>query len=190
MLLGLHGFRENGAILRGKLERLGLEAVCPDAPLLVDPTQNLREWWPVKLNPGETLRHHLHTPHSYEGYESTKAYLKKTLPLSEVQAVIAFCQGATLATILLLRGCLPNVRRAVLFAAPDVMDPSLLPGEARVPISALLIQGEQDPFLSSEDALKVSRHYTQAEIYLHRQGHVIPTSGPIRVMVQRFLGEK
>lgn len=30
MILGLHGFRQNGTILQSKLERLGLSALCPD----------------------------------------------------------------------------------------------------------------------------------------------------------------
>lgn len=190
MILGLHGFRQNGTVLSDKLARLGLTVTCPDGPLVVEASENLRGWWRLDVTPPETVRQHIQTPHSYEGFAASLSYLQATVPLGEVRTVVGFSQGAVLATLLLLQGHLPRVTHVLLFSGSDIMDMSLVDETTHISARALCFHGEQDALVPPEAALKLSRRYHQAEIQMHRQGHVIPSASAIKRKIAQFLGEE
>lgn len=189
VVLALHGFRQNGKLMKDKLKRLGFnDPICPDGPLLLTGEGDLRGWWKLEVPAGEKVKTYISRPHKYEGYKETIAHLKATVPLNDVTVVVGFSQGAVLASLLLHHNLLPRARKAVLLSGSPVMDESLLTkGKIHTPMLSLV--GERDEVTDQLLALKLSQLYLSAELGHHTGGHVIPSDSTSKGIITRFISD-
>ena len=188
-VLALHGFRQNGKIMKDKLKRLGIDAICPDGPLVVDKENNLLGWWKLEVPAGEKVKSYITKPHKYEGFEDTVTFLKATVALNDVTIIIGFSQGAVLATLLLNHHLLPHVQKVLILSGSPIMDKELIrTGKISVPMLSLV--GVRDEITDQRLALELSQLYVSSQLGTHNSGHVIPSDSSTKETIKLFLEGK
>ena len=187
-ILLLHGSRQTGELLLGRLDRfrrrllaeLDLEFVAPDAPFEVSCCDSQRSedgdslqltWWELHEN-------------TYRGLEVTLDRLKShTWNDDELVGIMGFSQGARLLhLILLLRQnqatttLLPSLKFAILVSGYDAPLPENLsiddPGKISLP--SLHIFGQNDSLILPEQSKALMEKYSLPQVYSHPGRHFIP----------------
>lgn len=189
-ILLLHGNRQTGELLLGRLERFrkrlaadfDLEFVAPDAPFqVVQEEANNHSlqltWWERQDT-------------TYQGLETTIELLKSPDYCNnhDIVGVMGFSQGARLAHLLLLLrehdpGFLPTLQFAILVAGYDAPLPDNLPFREEsfalkkngIMISSLHIFGENDSLVPSEQSRALMEYYSRPREYCHAGRHFIPS---------------
>lgn len=197
-VLALHGYRQTsdalarplGRLLKMRTNQPDIDIVYPVAPVVVvardsadvrSPEEGpLRAWWARPT-------YNLDDRFDYKEFGPSCDAVAKALDGKTADVVVAFSQGAVMATLLLQSGKLPDCKCAVLFGASGVQDPTLatLPVVCGVP--ALIVSGEKDSLCGAEGAQQLGAAYADARYITHRWGHVVPSDSASREIVTAFI---
>ena len=191
-ILLLHGSRQTGQLLLGRLDRfrrrllaeLDLEFVAPDAPFEISSRDSQASedgdslqltWWELHEN-------------NYRGLEETLDRFKSpTWNNDEFVGIMGFSQGARLLHLLLLlrqnqatTTLLPSLKFAILVSGYDAPLPENLPIDdpGRISLPSLHIFGQSDPLILPEQSKALMEKYTQPQVYSHPGRHFVPVKKP------------
>ncbi len=194
-ILLLHGNRQTGPLLLGRLSRLQrrfyvdlqLQLVAPDAPFAEDECDSgglYLTWW-------NRVGNH------YVGLETTLELLKSPTWNSEhIVGIMGFSQGARLAHLLTLlhhqeiatkgvKNCssFPNLRFVIMVGGYDAPLPdghAHLFGSDSGPLSipSLHIWGLADTLVPPEKSQALMKEYFNPRSHFHPGSHFVPTKGP------------
>jgi pimeloyl-ACP methyl ester carboxylesterase len=201
-LIALHGFTQNGTMLRSALTPLmarlppELELRCPDGPVAcsapsvermhaalggVRMPAPYRSWWDA-------------TPDGrvYRDWELGRELILAELQRAPVAGVLGFSQGGNLAAIvaaLSARGELPAVRCAIMIAGRAPRAELMQPWFAEpIAVPSLHIWGERDVQTAPGSRALVQRFEPSLARTVTWPGpHVIPTRGPAADAVVEFI---
>ena len=201
-LLALHGFTQNGELLRAALAplvaRLPQELMlrCPDgpvecAPASVDrmhtalggprPPGPYRSWWNATDDGRE-----------YRGWEQTRELMQRELQAADGAGVLGFSQGGMLAAALAAlaaRGELPAIKFAILVAGQQPRA-QLMQAWFSQPIAvpSLHVWGERD-LRSAPGSRALAQRFdpSTARTVIWPGPHVIPTHGPASDAIVEFI---
>jgi len=202
-LIALHGFTQNGALMKAALEPLasrlpaGLQLECPDGPnacaeASVDRMHQIlggaRQappylcWFDATDDGRE-----------YRGFEATKQRLGELIAARGGRTgLLGFSQGAICAASLAalsVHGRFPRIDFVILVAGrvprADEVGPLL---EAPLPMPSLHIRGQRDPIAKGHvEALAERFDAGQRELVLWAGPHVVPTRGEGADAIVRFI---
>jgi predicted esterase len=201
-LLALHGYTQNGALLRAALApllpRLPPQLVlrCPDgpvecAPQSVDrmfamlggprPPGPYRSWWNATDDGRE-----------YRGWEQTRELLRSELQAAGAVGVLGFSQGGMLAAALAAlaaHGELPAIEFAIVVAGQQPRAQLMQPWFAQpIAIPSLHVWGERDVRSAPGSRALVQRFEpSHARTATWPGPHVIPTHGPGADAIVEFI---
>eukprot|EP00934_Nitzschia_sp_Nitz4_P009047 Nitzschia sp. Nitz4//scaffold158_size52425//28445//31267//NITZ4_006859-RA/size52425-processed-gene-0.8-mRNA-1//1//CDS//3329537513//9037//frame0 len=192
LVLLLHGNRQTGQILLGRLDRLErrlskechVEILAPDAPFVVqDDNKN-----------GEEARHLLtwweRQDDEYQGLDETLRMLQQsTWNNDRVVGIIGFSQGARLTYLLSLlheanpQECFCNLQFTIVvsgYHAPLPPSSFLHPEQegTRIRVPTLHVWGLGDTLVTPDQSESLVSLYQQAETHVHPGKHFVPTKGP------------
>jgi predicted esterase len=191
-VLLLHGNRQTGQLLLGRLEKirkrlrneLNLEVVAPDAPFSCEEngTSELRTWWNRVDN-------------DYQGLDQTLEVLQQEQGNHEnLVGIMGFSQGARLAHLLALlhtnnpQKWFPKLQFVLLFAGYDAPLPDHhLPEPfttTSISVASLHVWGLQDPLILPEQSEAVTKDYLEPQTFVHDGKHHVPTKAPD---IQRYM---
>lgn len=193
-ILCLHGCRQNGEIMRKKIEKLlgsrSANFICPTGNFLIEEAKDESGtadslakygWWHLPS------RQSLIDGYDYNFSETDIELIIKDLP--KIDYIIGFSQGTVLATILLGHKSLTSVKGVILMAGTDIVDSKLL-FEDKITVPSLSISGIKDELASKEQTEKLASYYTNREFYEHRWGHVIVSDSTSKNQILKFYGEE
>ena len=182
-LLVLHGNRQTGSLLLGRMEKLQkrlwkefqLECLAPDAPLPHPADPTMRSWWNRDGN-------------DYEGLETCFQIIQQqTLGNQKIVGVFGFSQGARLVHLLALRHeqdptLLPWLRFVIMVAGYDAPLPDgcsnwMTNGKASS-VPSLHVWGRQDSLVSPQQSETVTTLYQQYQVHIHDGKHCVPMKAP------------
>jgi predicted esterase len=205
-LLGLHGFTQNGALMRAGLEPLtqrlheGLRLVCPDGPMSCSEASVERlqsrvggERWPGPhcgwFNASDDGR-------EYVGFEAAHTLLaghvERARAAGERVGLLGFSQGAIATACfaaLAAHGRFPRLDFAVLVAGRTPRADAIMPLLAqKVALPSLHVWGERDA-LARETAGPLAECFDPGtrELAVWPGPHVVPTRGDAAEAIVRFL---
>lgn len=179
-LLVLHGSRQVGQLLVGRVERLrkklhkayNIELVAPDGPFPHPDDANMRQWW---------IRHE----NECQGLDQTLELIQSIWNDNpELDGILGFSQGARLAHLLVQ--ChesrdhplhLEGLRYVLMFAGYDAPIPTNLrgvPAEVKLETPSMHIYGLKDKIITVDQSKDVMRHYLMALGHEHDSGHHVP----------------
>ncbi|MFN3199659.1 MAG: DUF924 family protein [Bradymonadia bacterium] len=187
-VLVLHGFRQNGGVLKAKTRKLrkALEGVAElvyvDAPHMCDPeTPHLRRWWDAQ-----------ETPVRYAGWSQTLTYLQEVFQRQgPFDGVVGFSQGGAVAALL---GALQpleaiQLRFVISISSFTPRDPELAPLMAQpLKLPSMHIYGERDEMVPPERSIALSRCFEHGALATHPGGHFAPDRWPMDTL-QAFIGQ-
>jgi predicted esterase len=182
-LLVLHGNRQTGQLLLGRLDKLQrrvlkefqLDCVAPDAPLLHPEDANLRTWWNREEN-------------FYQGLQQSLETLKSSEQLKDRQVVgiLGFSQGARLAHLIALlhtqdrQTWFPTLKFVIIAAGYDAPIPDGFPSipASKILLDSLHVWGMADPLISPDQSQAVTTFYESPETHVHDGKHYVPMKAP------------
>jgi predicted esterase len=181
--LVLHGNRQTGQLLLGRLDKLRrrllkefqLDCVAPDAPLLHPEDANLRTWWNREEN-------------DYQGLQESLETLKRSEQLKDRQVVgiLGFSQGARLAHLIALlhtrdrQTWFPTLKFVIIAAGYDAPMPDGFPSNpaSKILLDSLHVWGLADPLISPDQSQAVTTFYESPETHVHEGKHYVPMKAP------------
>jgi pimeloyl-ACP methyl ester carboxylesterase len=201
-LVCLHGFTQNGAQLRGRLDALAeqlpphVELVYPDAPHACSQASVDR------LYAGSGLR--LQPPpylcwwdasddgHVYRGWETTRDRLRELCQGHNRLLVLGFSQGAMLAAALAAlsaAGEFPAMAGVVLVAGVTPRSELLRPlFQAPIRVPSLHVWGQRDGMAkAASPALLETFAADTRELAIWPGPHAVPTRGPAATAIAEFV---
>lgn len=200
-LIALHGFTQNGAVLRGVLAPLmteleaRVELVCPDGPQHCSDesiARMQRMWGLDRLAPPYlSWWNATDDGRVYRGWEESRAQLA-ALAAEGPFGLLGFSQGAMVATALAAlaaHGQLPAPRFAILVAGRAPRADQFQPLLAQpLPTPSLHVWGERDQ-LVLQVAKQLVDQFTpeQREVVTWPGPHAIPTRGEAGQAIARFI---
>ena len=183
-LLVLHGSRQVGQLLVGRVERLrkkllkafNIEIVAPDGPFPHPDDEAMRQWW-------------IRNENQCQGLDQTLEVIQSTWNNNtELDGILGFSQGARLAHLLVQ--ChesethplhLEGLRYVLMFAGYEAPIPTNLrgvPAEAKLETPSMHIYGVKDKIITSSQSKDVMKHYLTAIGHEHDSGHHVPMQAP------------
>jgi predicted esterase len=185
-LLILHGNRQTGQLLLGRLDKLRrrvlkefhLDCVAPDAPLLHPEDANLRTWWNREEND------------DYQGLEQSLETLKSSEQLKDRQVVgiLGFSQGARLAHLIALlhtqdrQVWFPTLKFVIIAAGYDAPIPDGFPSSSmnasKILLDSLHVWGLTDPLIHPDQSHAVTTCYASPDTHIHDGKHYVPMKAP------------
>lgn len=204
-LIVLHGYTMNGASVRSLGRNLfsALEEhvtlVFPDAPHVCTPEAAQKAFTAWGIEPPEPpyLRwwRASEDGNTYEGWDTTREWLRALIPEQGPVGVLGFSQGAMLAATLAAlsaRGGFPTLRCAVLIAGgvPRARELSPLFSEP-IAVPSLHVCGERDP-IAADSAPLLAQCFQEAqrESVSWFGSHAIPQRGNAATAIARFVREQ
>ncbi|KAI2501634.1 50S ribosome-binding GTPase [Fragilaria crotonensis] len=183
-LLVLHGSRQVGQLLLGRVERLrkkllkayNIEMVAIDGPFPHPDDESMRQWWIRNENECQGLDQTLELVQSTWNYNT------------ELDGILGFSQGARLAHLLVQ--CheskthplhLEGLRYVLMFAGYEAPIPTNLrgvPAEAKLETPSMHIYGLKDKIITLSQSKDVMKHYLTAIGHEHDSGHHVPMQAP------------
>jgi pimeloyl-ACP methyl ester carboxylesterase len=200
-LLALHGQTLNGAYMRrelARLEELGVELICPDAPnhSTADLVERLYTVWdaPRQPPPHRAWWDASDDGRTYHGWEASRDLLLPILGEGPV-GILGFSQGAIVATALAAmaqHGQAPPIDFVVLIAgrAPraDVLAPLLV---EPIRIRSLHVWGDRDSMMGETCRELADRFAADTrEVVTWPGGHTIPKSGPAAQAIEALVAPR
>jgi predicted esterase len=181
-LLILHGSRQVGTLLVGRMDKLRkklqksfqMELIAPDAPFVHPDDPEMRQWW---IREGD----------SYQGLEQSLDLIVSTWKEHSPEGILGFSQGARMAHLLVQ--ChesrnhplhLQALRYVIMCAGYDAPLPTELQDSVKFSPSELLetpslhIYGQLDRVIVPAMTQANLHYYRHAEIHTHEGGHHIP----------------
>jgi ribosome-binding ATPase len=179
-ILVLHGSRQVGQLLVGRLERLrkklrkafNIDFIAIDGPFPHPDDMNMCQWWDRKEN-------------EYVGLQETLDLVQATWnSTSGIEGILGFSQGARLCHLLVQ--ChessqhplhLVDLQYVLMFAGFDAPIPSNLKNinaDYLLQTNALHVYGLQDKLISPERSREVMKYYSRAVKHEHDGGHHVP----------------
>ena len=202
-ILCLHGYTQNGGLLKRKLA--GLEkhvlARCPHA-VFTYPTgpHDAKEEWVAELDAEDAAAAAaagvaarawwVKTPsdgaaaaadvEKCEGWEESRKLLEQIRQQKgPFDAVVGFSQGAAAAALLAVAWDIPRCITAGGYVAHGhPLGPSLVRGEH--PVRSLHAAGEQDELVTPTASQELASLFTDPVFFAHEGGHVVPNSEEFR----------
>jgi predicted esterase len=200
-LIALHGFTQNGSLLRDHLAPLlpeldaSVELVCPDGSEVCseESVERMHRMWGLDRRPPPYLSWWNATDdgREYRGWEQSRAQLA-ALAAGQPFGVLGFSQGAMVATAIAALGAhgqFPAPRFAILVAGRAPRSDDLRPLLDRpLPYPSLHVWGERDR-LVLEPATALVEQFTpeQREVVTWPGPHAIPTRGPAAESIAAFI---
>ena len=185
-VLVLHGNRQTGQLLLGRLERIrkrvskefDLEFVAPDAPFPHPEDKNLRTWWN-------------RVDDEYQGLEQSLNILEN-LDQEDVVGILGFSQGARFAHLVAMlhsrnpQKWFPNLAFFIFVAGYDAPIPVGFPvaETSLIILPSLHIWGQGDKLIIPEQSQLLSEYYLDPEILVHDGSHFVPSKAP---QVQKYV---
>ena len=191
-LLVLHGNRQTGQLLLGRMDKLrkklmkqyNIRLVAPDAPFLcdtssddIDNNHHLRTWW---------KRSNSNDPNYYEGLEESLRQVETIWNESSsepFEGILGFSQGARLAHLIALLSSsstrFRNLRYVILVAGYDAPLPTNweygVTQDPIIRIQSLHVWGEKDNLITADQSRSVMQHYRNPPTtHVHEGGHHVP----------------
>eukprot|EP00547_Thalassionema_nitzschioides_P000486 CAMPEP_0194205756 /NCGR_PEP_ID=MMETSP0156-20130528/4969_1 /TAXON_ID=33649 /ORGANISM="Thalassionema nitzschioides, Strain L26-B" /LENGTH=921 /DNA_ID=CAMNT_0038932119 /DNA_START=41 /DNA_END=2807 /DNA_ORIENTATION=+ len=177
-LLLLHGSRQVGEILLGRIEKLrkklrkmyNLEFVAPDGPFLHPEDKGMRQWWNREGNDYFGLR------------EKTLEFIQSIWNKNDgLEGIVGFSQGARLAHLLVqchestvqpLR--LKGLRYVIMCSGYEAPPPISGLEERKLCTPSLHVWGAKDKLIPPEQSRAVMKDYQNAVHHEHDGGHHVP----------------
>ena len=172
-ILLLHGSRQTGQLLLGrmdklrkKLETLGIKLVAPDAPFLHPEDKELRQWW--------VSRNDEHR----EGLDESLQFLKKLWQSGRFEGILGFSQGARVAHLLAVlskqESAFPGLQYIILVSGYDAPLPFSWKIESPLDVPSLHVWGTTDKLVTPQQSQTLMKHYRNAQHHEHHGGHHVP----------------
>ena len=179
-LLCLHGNRQVGQLLVGRIERFrkklqktfNIELVAPDGPFPHPEDDAMRQWW-------------IRNEDEYQGLDKTIELIQATWNENpELDGILGFSQGARL--VHLLVQChesqdhplsLDGLRYVLMFAGYEAPIPSNLSGvssDAKLETPSYHVYGLKDKVITPSQSMAVMKHYSLPFSHEHDSGHHVP----------------
>jgi predicted esterase len=197
-LLVLHGNRQNGQLLLGRMEKLrkrlwadfSMDCIAPDGPLPHPDDPNVQTWWNREENECQGLA---------ESLQLVQAIPKNDSP---IVGILGFSQGARFAHLIALlhskdsRTWFPHLQFVILVAGYDapILIPSQFPIQdmhniltttPRPGLWSLHVYGMADKLILPEQSYDVSTQYDddhsangRCQSHVHDGGHFVPMKAP------------
>ncbi|KAG1688860.1 hypothetical protein DVH05_026882 [Phytophthora capsici] len=207
-VLCLHGYRQDGLKLRGRIAALrrtfksSVEFVCLDAPFEV-PYEPTSEEHASNGETGESVKQlkwcdftrdeesgqYLLT-RVEEAIEYVANFVKKEGPFD---GIFGFSQGGSMASMILQRQVSTAespfaFRFAFFVSAGAVGDPKYM-SDVKVDIPSLHIIGETDAVVDNERSLALKDLFVNPKVLMHPGGHYIPTNKEPKDAFRAFFKE-
>ena len=209
-VLLLHGNRQTGHLLLGRLEKLRkriwkeyqLGIVAPDAPFPhpeaeaeatttttteASTATGLKTWWNRNKN-------------DYEGLDQTLATILEEVgdgqnDDNDIVGIMGFSQGARLTHLLALlhtadpQNWFPNLKFVILVAGYDAPIPDHFPLQEtqQIKVPSLHVWGKADPLISPEQSDAVTKDYNNPCTYEHDGKHYVPTKAADLKVFMNFI---
>ena len=190
-LMVLHGNRQTGQLLLGRMEKLRkrilkefqMDCVAPEAPYPHPEDSNLRTWWNRDGNEYHGLGLSLDILRRAELEQASKGI--------EIIGILGFSQGARLAHLVAILHSqdpeiwFPRLRFAILVAGYTAPLPGTFPGNKdatrtseSIRLSTLHVWGKEDPLISPDQSRAVMAEYVSPKAYEHDGKHYVPMKAP------------
>jgi len=175
-ILVLHGSRQTGQLLLGrmdklrkKLQRMDITLVAPDAPFPHADDVSMRSWW--------ARRNGNHC----EGLEESMEFLQD-LWMSDLslEGILGFSQGARMAHLVALmaaandKNAFKGLKYVIMVAGYDVPLPERWNAVDTLDIPSLHVWGEADKLITPEQSQAVLKYYRNPQQHVHEGGHHVP----------------
>lgn len=192
-VLVLHGSRQTGQLLLGRMDKLRkklkkqlhLELVAPDAPWVCKDDEKMRTWWQRNDNTD---------PNDYVGLDQSLERLNQLWNFDryEFQGIVGFSQGARLAHLISeIATCdnqqaagrlphqFPNLNFVIMVSNYEAPLPTHWKYAPRkrdtlISISSLHVWGDTDKLILPSQSQAVTKHYENPIVYTHEGGHHVP----------------
>lgn len=194
-LLLLHGYTQNGKIIKKKITKLlsktflqNYKIISPDGPYIIDNSDVKRGWW--KLESPEMFTQE----HEYIEYEKAIAVINTNTPsiqCADTFSIIAFSQGTVILEIMIANSLLKiKPDKMILLSPSGIMDRNLLKNDKINDIPSIVIFGEKEGVFNI-----TPEHYQEYSsikqdnylVHIHKQGHVIPSQSNEKKIIKKFL---
>ena len=181
-VLVLHGFGQSGEVMRRKFANAKLlrdvTLLFPDGPFEVE---GGRAWF--HFNPhvaGTSGANLLRSDVEWPNIEVSLAQLRE---IGAVDAIVGFSQGAMLARYVARELACGKV---CFVSGCCIAEPAGVVGvDSAV---TLHCYGERDDLVTPAQSLELAERYTNAQVFSHAAGHVVPSTAPFRNALREFLG--
>jgi pimeloyl-ACP methyl ester carboxylesterase len=203
-LICLHGFSQNGAVLRAQLGELlarlpeQVQVEVPDAPLECSPQSVKRLYAHTKGTrlppPYRCFWDSTDDGRTYVGWEQTLELVRQLADGCDTLGLLGFSQGAIVVAALCALAehrDFPKIGFAVLVAGRTPRSDLLLPlFERKLKTPSLHVWGQRDS-LAGEHSLKLSECFDPAsrEVVIWPGPHVVPTRGAAADAMIAFVGK-
>ncbi|GLE05877.1 hypothetical protein PINS_up015058 [Pythium insidiosum] len=209
-VLCLHGYRQNGEKLRGRISAFRrtfksyVEFVCVDAPIEVpyEPTSDRTEqteagesqedprqfsWWDYHIDDTTGA-------HTYSKVNESIAYLERICKeQGPFDGVFGFSQGGMMASLLFqLQQTKPNevpfgFRFGIFVSAASPRDPSYDFTQETLRFPSVHMMGSTDAVVPVERSRELASRFENAIVYEHSGGHYIPANKDPKDVLRSFL---
>ena len=174
-ILVLHGNRQTGQLLLGrmdklrkKLERVNIQLVAPDAPFPHPEDTHMRQWWARSGN-------------HYEGLQESMNYLKDLWTShTSFEGILGFSQGARLTHLMAVtaandENAFKGLKYVIMVAGYDAPVPEECYSiDVLLNISNLHVWGEADKLITPDQSEAVMKFYRNPQHHVHEGGHHVP----------------
>jgi len=182
-LLVLHGNRQSGELLLGRINRclkkLPLAVVAPDAPHPHPEDANLCTWW---------------KDYEYDGLDESLQVIEKETKDKNIVGILGFSQGARLTHLLALlhsqQGWLPQLRFAIICAGYEAPLPSkLTSNDVSLALCSLHIYGTGDALVTPDESKALMKYYRNPQTLVHEGSHFVPVQAHRVPIYKKFIEE-
>jgi ribosome-binding ATPase len=172
-ILLLHGSRQTGQLLLGrmdklrkKLEKKDTSLVAPDAPFVHADDSSMRQWWNRSGN-------------TYGGLDESLSMLREVWSRGDFIGIMGFSMGARMAHLMVLvqedQQWFPGLQFAIMVAGYDAPIPDNLQTTPRLlSTPSLHVWGQTDKLIAATVSQAVMQQYRAPRAHEHEGGHHVP----------------
>ena len=194
-LLLLHGYTQNGKIIKKKITKLLSKTflqdyivISPDGPYIINSDNEKRGWWELKSPEIFTQEH------EYNDYEKAiEAINTNILSMQSIDklTIIAFSQGTVILEIMIANNLFKKKPNKIILLSPSgIMDKKLLKNDKITNIPSIVMFGEKEEVFNitpehyqKYSSIKLDNYL----VHIHKQGHVIPFKLNEKKIIKKFL---